>query len=120
MIDRKWAEKFAEEWIEAWNSFDLNAVLAHYADNVVFHSPRIAAVMGEPVAFVTGKDALARYWTKALSQGKDLRFHLERVYVGSDNLSISYRNHRAQHVVETFIFNDAGLVTESTAAYDKL
>ena len=50
--------------------------------------------------------------TKALGQGKDLRFHLERVYVGSDCLSISYRNHRAQHVVESFIFNDAGLVIE--------
>jgi len=117
MIDRAWAERFADEWIAAWNSFDLNTILSHYADDVVFHSPRIAVVMGEQVASVAGKDALARYWTKALSQGKDLRFHLERVYVGSDSLAISYRNHRAQHVVETFIFNDAGLVTESTATY---
>ena len=73
--------------------------------------------MGEPVASVSGKEALARYWTKALAQGKDLKVHLERVYVGSDSLSISYRNHRGQHVVETFIFNDAGIVQESTATY---
>lgn len=117
MIDRAWAEKFADEWIAAWNSYDLNAILSHYADDVVFRSPRIAAVMGEPVAFVSGKPALARYWTKALSQIKDLRFHLERVYVGSDSLAISYRNHRGQHVVETFVFNDAGLVKESVATY---
>lgn len=117
MIDKAWAERFADEWIAAWNGFDLNKVLSHYAADVVFHSPRIAVVMGEPVAFVSGKEALARYWTKALSQGKDLKFHLERVYVGSDSLSISYRNHRAQHVVETFIFNAAGLVTLSTATY---
>ena len=116
MIDRAWADAFADQWIEAWNSFDLNAILAHYAEDVVFHSPRIAVVTGEPIAYVSGKAALARYWTKAL-QGKDLRFHLERVYLGSDSLSISYRNHRAQHVVETFIFNDAGLVKESTATY---
>jgi hypothetical protein len=116
MIDRKWAEKFAEDWIKAWNGFDLNAILAHYADTVVFHSPRIAVVTGEPVAAVSGKEALARYWAKAL-QGKDLRFHLERVYIGSDSMAISYRNHRAQHVVETFIFNDAGLVKESVATY---
>ena len=117
MIDRAWAERFAAAWIAAWNAYDLNAILGHYTDDIVFHSPRISAVMGEPVAFVSGKDALARYWTKALSQGKDLRFHLERVYVGSDSLAISYRNHRGQHVVETFIFNDAGLVKESTATY---
>lgn len=116
MIDRAWAERFADEWIAAWNGFDLNKILSHYADDVVFHSPRIAVVTCDQVAFVSGKDALARYWAKAL-QGKDLRFHLERVYLGSDSLSISYRNHRGQHVVETFIFNDAGLVRESTATY---
>src|SRR6185436_7363983 len=114
MIDRARAERFADAWIAAWNSFDLNAILSHYADDVVFHSPRIAVVMGEPAAYVSGKEALARYWTKALSQGKDLKFHLERVYVGSDSLAISYRNHRAQHVVETFIFNAQGMVTLST------
>jgi tagatose-1,6-bisphosphate aldolase non-catalytic subunit AgaZ/GatZ len=96
MIDRAWAERFADDWIAAWNSYDLNAILSHYAEDVVFHSPR--------------------NWTKAL-QGKDLRFHLERVYVGSDSLSISYRNHRAQHVVETFVFNADGLVNKSIATY---
>ena len=120
MIDRAWAERFANDWIEAWNGFDLNKVLSHYAEDVVFHSPRITKVMGENVDFVSGKPALARYWAKALSQGKDLKFHLERVYVGSDVLSISYRNHRAQHVVETFVFGDDGLVKVSTAAYDDL
>ena len=117
MIDRAWAERFAAEWIAAWNGFDLNAILAHYTEDVVFHSPRIAVVMGEPVDFVAGKTALARYWTKALSQNKGLHFHLERVYVGSDSLSISYRNQRAQNVVETFVFNADGLVTESIATY---
>lgn len=117
MIDRPWAERFAADWIAAWNSYDLNAILSHYAEDVVFHSPRIAVVTGEPVEFVAGKAALSRYWSKALSQGKDLRFHLERVYVGSDSLSISYRNHRGQHVVETFVFNAQGLVAESVAAY---
>ncbi len=120
MIDKAWAERFADAWIAGWNSYDLNAILSHYAEDVVFHSPRIAAVTGEPIDFVSGKQALARYWTKALSQGKDLRFHLERVYVGSNCLSISYRNHRAQHVVETFIFDDKGLVIQSAATYADL
>ena len=118
MIDRPWAERFASEWIDAWNRYDLNAILRHYAEDIVFHSPRIAVVMGEPVAFVSGKTDLARYWGKALSQqGKDLRFHLERVYVGSDSLSISYRNQRGQNVVETFIFDAQDLVTASIATY---
>lgn len=117
MIDRQWAECFAADWIALWNSRDLDAILAHYADEIVFHSPRIAAVVGEPIDFVSGKAALARYWGKALAHAKDLRFELDRVYVGGDSLTIGYRNQRGQHVVETFVFNTHGLVVESIATY---
>lgn len=33
MIDTAFAEHFAHEWIEAWNSHDLEAVLSHYSDD---------------------------------------------------------------------------------------
>ena len=117
MIDRPWAERFAAEWIAGWNSHDLHAILPHYAEDIVFHSPRIAVVMGEPIAFVSGKLTLARYWDKALATNKDLHFELDRVYVGGDSLTIAYRNHRGQHAAETFIFDAQGLVIESVATY---
>lgn len=117
MIERKRAEDFAAEWVAAWNSHDLDAVLSHYADNIVFHSPRIAAVMGAKLDFVAGKSALADYWGKALAAAKDLRFELDRVYIGSDSLTIAYRNHRGQNAAETFVFNAEGLVAESIATY---
>lgn len=118
MIDRAFAERFAKEWIEAWNAHDLDAILSHYADDVVFHSPRIAQVMGEPVAFVAGKPTLARYWGKALASAKDLHFTFDRLYIGSDSLTIAYRNHRGQNAAETFVFDAQGLVVESIATYE--
>ena len=117
MIDRPFAEHFAKEWIDVWNSHDLDAILSHYADDVVFRSPRIAQVMNEPVDFVTGKPALARYWGKALSLAKDLHFTFERLYIGSDSLTIAYRNHRGQNAAETFVFDASGRVKESIATY---
>ena len=33
------AKRFAREWIEAWNSHDLDAILSHYATDVVLTSP---------------------------------------------------------------------------------
>ena len=117
MIDRAFAERFAAEWIEAWNAHDLDAILAHYADNVVFHSPRIALVMGEKIDAVTGKPALSHYWSKALASAKDLHFTFDRLYIGSDSLTIAYRNHRGQNAAETFVFDKAGLVKESVATY---
>ena len=117
MIDRTFAERFAKEWIEAWNAHDLDAILSHYANDVVFHSPRIAQVMDEPVAFVAGKPALARYWGKALSLAKELHFTFDRLYIGSDSLTITYRNHRGQNAAETFVFDNARFVKESIATY---
>mgnify|MGYP001612605136 CR=1 FL=1 len=117
MIDRPWAERFAAEWIAVWNRRDLDAILTHYAEDIVFHSPRIALVMGNPIDFVSGKPALARYWGKALAGNKDLHFELDRVYVGSDSPTIAYRNQRGQHVAETFTFDANRSVVTSVAAY---
>ena len=33
MIDLPVAERFAADWIDAWNRHDLDAILAHYADD---------------------------------------------------------------------------------------
>lgn len=118
MLDREWAERFAADWIAAWNAHDLDAILIHYSDDVVFHSPRIALVMGGSADLVAGKPALARYWKKALAQGSDLHFTADRLYVGSDSVTVTYRNHRHQNAAETFVFDGAGLVRESVAAYE--
>lgn len=117
MIDRAFAERFATEWIDAWNAHDLDAILSHYADVIVFHSPRIALVMGEKIDSVAGKPALATYWGKALAGAKDLHFAFDRLYIGSDSLTIAYRNHRGQNAAETFVFDKDGLVKESVATY---
>ena len=118
MLDREWAERFAADWIAAWNDHDLDAILSHYADDVVFRSPRIALVLGEAVDFVAGKPALARYWGEALAQARALHFTADRLYIGSDSLTLAYRNHRGQNVAETFVFDATGLAKESVAAYE--
>lgn len=111
------AQSFAREWVKAWNDHDLAAILAHYADDVVFHSPRIRVVTGENIDSVTGKAALKAYWGAALEQARDLYFAIDQVLTGSDAVTILYTNHRQQHVAETFIFNAAGKVVRSVAAY---
>ncbi len=117
MIDADSARTFAREWAKAWNDHDLAAILSHYAEDVVFHSPRIRAVTGEDVDAVNGKDALRAYWAKALSLARDLYFEVDQVFAGSDALTIVYTNHRQQQVAETFLFGADGKVVRSVAAY---
>ncbi len=117
LIDRVFAETFAHEWVAAWNDRDLDLILSHYSDGVVFHSPRIARVMGGEITCVRGKPALREYWSNALAQSQSLFFDLEDVLVGSDAVTLLYTNHRSERVAETFLFDDDGEVFLSVAAY---
>ena len=40
------AQAFADEWIAAWNSHDLDRVLSHYAPEVVLLSPIAQKLVG--------------------------------------------------------------------------
>jgi ketosteroid isomerase-like protein len=33
------AQEFAAKWLDAWNGHDIEAILSHYADDIVFLSP---------------------------------------------------------------------------------
>lgn len=40
-ITKQFAKQFADEWITAWNNGDIEAIMRHYADDVIFSSPFI-------------------------------------------------------------------------------
>jgi ketosteroid isomerase-like protein len=114
-LDAEQAAAFAEEWIKAWNAHDLERILAHYAEEIVFLSPVAQKAVGN--GRVVGKNALRAYWTKALAANSDLAFELTGVRVGHECLTILYRNHRGQEVAETCEFRADGLVVRSFACY---
>ena len=110
---RTHAEKFAAEWAEAWNRRDVESVLAHFRDDVIFASPTALAVTGSPV--VHGKDALRAYWTAALALTGSIRFSVLRVLwdAASRELAIIYLaeiDGRSGTVSENLIFDVDGLV----------
>jgi ketosteroid isomerase-like protein len=110
-------DTYAEEWMGAWNAHDIEAVLAHFSDDVVFTSPVAARVVPESGGVVRGKAALRDYWTAALSQQSNLHFELIGVYSGESTLVINYRNHRGQLVNEVLTFGGDGLVREGHGTY---
>lgn len=112
------AKAFARSWLAAWNDRDLDAILEHYDEDIVFHSPRIADVMGGQALSVEGKPALRKYWTAALERAPKLYFELDHVFTGSKALTLLYTNHRDQRVTETFVFGETGKVVLAMAAYE--
>ena len=114
MITREFADHFAKEWINSWNSHDLEGILSHYTDDFEMASPYIAQIVGEPSGVLKGKTAVAAYWAKALQRMPTMRFELHSTLVGAESLVIYYRGARGM-AAELFSFDAQGKVAKACA-----
>ena len=116
MIDKKFAEDFASDWIASWNSHDLNRILSHYSDQFEMSSPVIIQIVGEPSGRLNGKIAVGAYWAKALQVLPDLRFELLTTLIGVDSITLYYKGARGL-AAEVFHFGPDRKVVRAYAHY---
>jgi ketosteroid isomerase-like protein len=116
IVDRAQADAFVGSWLHGWNTHDLEQVLAHFADDVVFTSPVAVQLLDDSDGVIRGKAALRDYWSEGLRRIPDLRFDVVGVYVGLSTLVINYRNQKGGLVNEVLTFED-GLVTQGHGTY---
>ena len=117
MITQQEANQIAIEWIEAWNSHDLDTIISHYADCVEFTSPFVVKLLNNPSGTIKGKEALRSYFGKALAAYPDLKFDLIRVLTGVDNLTIYYHSIKGMMAVEVMVLNSTHEITKAMAHY---
>jgi hypothetical protein len=99
------ADRFVAGWMEAWNSHDLETILAHYADDVEYYSPFIAQ-LADPSGCLTGRAALQSYVAAALERFPDLHFDPPmHVAAGAGSVSFVYRSVNGMLAVETLVFS---------------
>lgn len=116
------AERFAAEWIEAWNSHDLSQILSHYAEDFEMTSPVILEFAGEPSGTLKGKKAVGAYWSKALERFPNLRFELVATLVSIDSITLYYKRTLydkgpSDMVAEVLFFGPDGKVVRAAAHY---
>jgi hypothetical protein len=110
MMTRETALAQAQDWIAAWNAHDLDAVMAHYADELEFVSPLVVDRLGHTDGTIRTKSELRAYFAGGLGPDSDLHFELRDVLTGVDSCTMIYTNHRGQTVAEVTFPNDKGLV----------
>lgn len=115
-INAAFAREFAEEWIEAWNSHNLERILSHYEDGFSMTSPVIIQLTGEASGCLIGKKAVGAYWAKALELIPDLHFELISVLAGVDSVTVYYQGARGLSA-EVFFFGTEGKVNRAFAHY---
>ena len=118
-IDPELARRVAEEWFDAWNRHDLDAVLAHYADDVEFTSPFAVELTGRADGTLRGLDELRSYFGRALAAFPELRFTDLRVALGVSSITLVYRSVRSLEAAETMFFGDDGKIVRVLAHYSE-
>ena len=113
MVD---AQAFARSWAAAWNAHDLDAVLALFAEDVVFTSPLAARLNPDSAGVVRGKAALRDYWSTGLVKAPQLHFEINWVMQGIDLVVIGFRNEQGIDRCELLRFR-GDLVTEGHGTY---
>lgn len=116
-MDKEFADKFAREWVEAWNSRDLDRIMTHYAENFEMSSPVIKQIMNIESGTIKGKQEVRAYWEKALSLNPGLHFELITTYSGVSSVVIQYKGHRGLSA-EVLFFNSEGKVERASAHYE--
>ena len=103
------ADAFVTEWMAAWNSHDVERILEHYANDVEYWSPFIAAMAppGGPGVDgrLVGKDNVRTYFAAALEKFSELQFDPPmHVAAGAGSVSFVYTSVNGLTAVETLVF----------------
>ena len=117
VMDREWVLKFANDWIDSWNSHDMNRILSHYTEDFEMTSPLIVERLGKTDGVLKGKAAVREYWQPGLIQNPPLRFELIDVLAGVGQATIYYRSVGRKVVAETLFFDASGKVNRAGAQW---
>lgn len=91
ILDEATVERLARHWEDGWNRADVETIMAPFAADVVFSSPGIAMLTGDPArTTVEGHDALREYIEDALRRTPGVRYTLRATYAGTDSLVLVY------------------------------
>jgi hypothetical protein len=119
MLTEAQVRQFADDWLRAWNSHDLDVILSHYAPEIVLTSPVAAKLLNDPSGAVKGELALRSYFKRGLEAYPNLAFELLDVMWGISSVVLYYKNQNGTTTGE-FMELDANLkVIKVVANYSR-
>ncbi|MEE9425532.1 MAG: nuclear transport factor 2 family protein [Methylococcales bacterium] len=108
---------FAKEWLESWNSHDLDRILSHYTDDFEITTPMLKLALGVNTGTLSGKQNIKEYWTTALQKIPDLHFELKDVTTGVNSIALYYKSIMGKMAIEVMFFDNQGKINKVLAHY---
>jgi hypothetical protein len=106
-----------EAWLQAWNSHNLEEIMSHYDEDIIFYSPLIKRINNDPTGCIRGKENLKAYFSRGLEAYPDLHFELYHILEGVNSIVLYYKSINDKLSTEMMVINEKGLVSEVRAHY---
>ena len=116
-LELKFAKEFSADWLDSWNTHDLDRIISHYDTELEFKSPLIVEIYSDPSGTIRTRDKLREYFGIGLAKNPKLKFKLIEMALGVDGLTLYYENARGGKTTEYFEFNSLGKVVRSFSCY---
>lgn len=120
MITHEFAERLAKEWIESWNSHNLESILSHYSADIELTSPIAVKLLGVESGMVQGIVALRSYFEKGLAALPDLEFEQIGIFTGVGSITLLYRRKNGPTGAEVMMINNEGKIEKVIAHYSEI
>jgi ketosteroid isomerase-like protein len=93
------ARKAAQDWCDAWNRRDIDAIMDHYSDDVEFSSPTVIKRWGVADGWLRGKAKVRENFAIGV-KAPDLRFEFVDVLLGVNSMCVVYRRENGALVTD--------------------
>ncbi|NVJ05058.1 nuclear transport factor 2 family protein [Myxococcus sp. AM001] len=104
----------ARAWLDAFNAYDVDALVALYAEDATHTSPKIRVLHPETGGRLVGRQALSAWWKAANARLPGLRYELVALTSDEDRVFMKYLRHAPGEapmpVAEVFEVRDGRIV----------
>lgn len=110
-------KEIALDWINAWNRLDIDAIMDHYTDDVIFYAPTVIKRWNIPDGKITGKEKLREHFLKGFELAPNIHFEFIDLLMGVDGITIIYKRETGALVADVLVLDDTGKGTVVKAYY---
>lgn len=83
----------AQDWFATFNTHDLEALLALYADDAEHYSPKLKMRRPETRGLISGKAALRDWWKDSFDRLPTLRYEVRKLTADDEQVFMEYIRH---------------------------
>ena len=85
--------RIARAWLDAFNAYDVDRLVALYAEDATHTSPKIRALHPETGGKLVGRAKLASWWREANARLPGLRYEATAIIADDERVIIEYVRH---------------------------